>query len=105
MSTVLHEYRERLRAGENPYLELVTSLFAAAQGGAEIGLDERRRELASLFSWAVVSRNLMTPRNSCTFSAARVMWYSAPSLTTRRATLRQTLPISRSRFRTPASRV
>ena len=53
MSTVLREYRERLRAGENPYLELVTSLFAAAQAGAAIALDERRRELASLFAWAV----------------------------------------------------
>ena len=47
------EYRERLRAGENPYLEIVTSLFAEAQGGAAISLDERRRELASLFAWAV----------------------------------------------------
>jgi hypothetical protein len=50
----------RLRAGENPFFELVTGLSAEdwqwrmPTGLAQLlELDERRRELASLFSWAI----------------------------------------------------
>ncbi|TMH80826.1 MAG: hypothetical protein E6H47_15895 [Betaproteobacteria bacterium] len=62
-SFLLDEYRARLRAlkrrrslrdGENPYLELMTLLVAAPSGlSAALELAERRRELASLFSWAI----------------------------------------------------
>src|SRR2546430_15329095 len=57
------EYRARLRAlkrrrslrdGENPYLELMTLLVGAPPGPlVSLDLAERRRELASLFSWAI----------------------------------------------------
>src|SRR5712675_189481 len=59
---LLDEYRARLRAlrrrrslrdGENPYLELMTLLVGAPGLSAALDLAERRRELASLFSWAV----------------------------------------------------
>lgn len=60
---VLEEYRERLaaaartralKASENPQLELMTLLLAApAEAAAKLDLQARRRELASLFSWAV----------------------------------------------------
>jgi hypothetical protein len=60
---ILRQYRERLEAqalapqvaaGENPYLELMTMLLAAPRKlWAELDLEERRRELASLFSWGV----------------------------------------------------
>ena len=60
---LLGEYRERLealarrrslKASENPQLELMTLLLAApAELAAGLALEERRRELASLFSWAV----------------------------------------------------
>ena len=62
-SLLLDEYRARLRAlrrrrslrgGENPYLELMTLLVGAPPGlSAALDLAERRRELASLFSWAI----------------------------------------------------
>ena len=62
-SFLLDEYRARLRAlrrrrslrgGENPYLELMTLLVGAPPGpSAALDLAERRRELASLFSWAI----------------------------------------------------
>ena len=52
-----------------------------------------------------LSRNFKTPRYSETFFAVSSSVYLPPSLTTLRATLRQILPISRSRLRTPASRV
>ncbi len=51
--------RRRLRAGENPYLELVNVLAAGhpwrlSPGLAQVlDLSERRRELASMFSWAI----------------------------------------------------
>lgn len=51
--------RRRLRAGENPYLELVGALAAGdtwrlSPGLAQVlDLGERRRELASAFSWAI----------------------------------------------------
>jgi hypothetical protein len=51
--------RRRLRLGENPFLELVTGLAAGmawqlSPGLAQIlDLSERRRELASMFSWAI----------------------------------------------------
>jgi hypothetical protein len=46
--------RRALRAGENPYLELVNLVMASSPGLSQM-LDpsERRRELASLFSWAI----------------------------------------------------
>ncbi len=50
-------------------------------------------------------RNLGLPRNSRRFSGVTLTGVSTFFCTIRRATLRQTLPISRSRFRTPASRV
>jgi hypothetical protein len=43
--------RRTLSAQDNPYLELVTQLLAAPS--AVLDLAERRRELASLFSWAI----------------------------------------------------
>jgi len=59
----LDEYRARLgalkrrrslRGGENPYLELMTLLVGAPPGlSAALDLAARRRELASLFSWAI----------------------------------------------------
>ena len=62
-SFLLDEYRARLRAlrrrrslrgGENPYLELMTLLVGAPSGlSPALDLAERRRELASLFSWAI----------------------------------------------------
>ena len=62
-SPLLGEYRLRLqsaarrhslRASENPQLELMTLLLAApAEAAVQLDLKERRRELASLFSWAV----------------------------------------------------
>ena len=62
-SFLLDEYRTRLRAlrrrrslrgGENPYLELMTLLVGAPPGlSAALDLAARRRELASLFSWAI----------------------------------------------------
>src|SRR5437899_8043936 len=62
-SFLLDDYRARLRAlkrrrslrgGENPYLELMTLLVGAPPGPlAALDLAERRRELASLFSWAI----------------------------------------------------
>ncbi len=51
--------QRRLRAGENPYLELVSVLAAShpwrlSPGLAQVlDLGERRRELASTFSWAI----------------------------------------------------
>lgn len=51
--------QRRLRAGENPYLELVSVLAASdpwrlSPGLAQVlDLSERRRELASAFSWAI----------------------------------------------------
>lgn len=60
---LLGEYRERLeavarrrtlKASDNPQLELMTLLLgASAELAAQLDLKERRRELASLFSWAV----------------------------------------------------
>jgi hypothetical protein len=60
---LLGEYRERLeaaarrrtlKASDNPQLELMTLLLGApAELAAQLDLKERRRELASLFSWAV----------------------------------------------------
>jgi hypothetical protein len=58
----LGEYRKRLvlakrqtlAAGENPYLELFKSL-TLARPSPLLDLAERRRELASLFSWAIPS--------------------------------------------------
>jgi hypothetical protein len=44
--------RRPLGAGENPYLALFRSLIAAPPS-ALLDLAERRRELASLFSWAI----------------------------------------------------
>ena len=62
-AVILRQYRERLEAqalapqlaaGENPCLELMTMLLAAPRElWAELDLEERRRELASLFSWGV----------------------------------------------------
>src|SRR5258708_3231915 len=61
-SLLLDEYRGRLRAlrrrrslrdGENPYFELMTLLVGAPGLSAALDLPERRRELASLFSWAI----------------------------------------------------
>jgi hypothetical protein len=43
--------RRQLRAGENPYLGLFRRLMAAPP--QLLALSERRRELASLFSWAI----------------------------------------------------
>src|SRR5687767_14098971 len=44
--------RERLAAGQNPYLELFRGLMMS-RPSALLDLSERRRELASLFSWAI----------------------------------------------------
>jgi hypothetical protein len=44
--------RERLAAGENPYLELFRWLMMSRPSPL-LDLAERRRELASLFSWAI----------------------------------------------------
>jgi len=62
-AVILTQYRERLEAqalapslaaGENPCLELMTMLLAAPRElWPELDLEERRRELASLFSWGV----------------------------------------------------
>ena len=62
-AAILRQYRERLEAqalarslaaGENPCLELMTVLLAAPRElWPELDLEERRRELASLFSWGV----------------------------------------------------
>ena len=62
-AAILTQYRERLEAqalapslaaGENPCLELMTMLLAAPRElWPELDLEERRRELASLFSWGV----------------------------------------------------
>lgn len=62
-AAILRQYRERLEAqalapqlaaGENPCLELMTMLLAAPRElWTELDLEERRRELASLFSWGV----------------------------------------------------
>jgi hypothetical protein len=46
--------QEALRPGENPYLALV-ELLTAPGGSPLLDLAERRRELASLFSWAIPS--------------------------------------------------
>jgi hypothetical protein len=43
--------RTRLEAGENPHLDLFRALTASPSALLDLG--ERRRELASLFSWAV----------------------------------------------------
>lgn len=43
--------RRELRAGENPYLELFRLLMSSPS--RLLDLEERRRELASLFSWAI----------------------------------------------------
>jgi hypothetical protein len=45
--------RSALSAQDNPYLELVTQLLTAASPVFDLG--ERRRELSSLFSWAIPS--------------------------------------------------
>ena len=60
---ILEQYRARLEAqarapqlatGENPCLELMTMLLAAPRElWPALDLEERRRELASLFSWGV----------------------------------------------------
>lgn len=60
---VLEEYRDRLagaarlralNASDNPQLELMTLLLATpAEAAGRLDLEARRRELASLFSWAV----------------------------------------------------
>jgi len=62
-AAILAEYRERLEAEvlaaqlgarDNPCLDLMTMLLAAPRElWAAINLEERRRELASLFSWGV----------------------------------------------------
>src|SRR5205085_8207529 len=62
-AAILTQYRERLEAqalaptlaaGENPCLELMTMVLAAPRElWPELDLEERRRELASLFSWGV----------------------------------------------------
>src|SRR6185503_19623349 len=44
--------RARLSAGENPYLDLFRELMMRRPSPL-LDLDERRRELASLFSWAI----------------------------------------------------
>jgi len=48
--TAVSRWRQ-LRAGENPYLDLATLVMASPSRAFD--LDERRRELASLFSWAI----------------------------------------------------
>jgi len=63
VSAILAQYRARLdvqaraarlAAGENPCLELMTMLLAAPRElWPALELEERRRELASLFSWGV----------------------------------------------------
>jgi len=64
---LLDEYRARLersaggaplRAGENPYLELMTDARRCAGLSAALDLAERRRELASLFSGRSRTRGL-----------------------------------------------
>jgi hypothetical protein len=49
--------RRLLHAGENPYLDLVTFLMASPSPVLDLG--ERRRELASLFSWAIPSERAL----------------------------------------------
>src|SRR5262249_49351599 len=44
---------ERLRAGENPLLDRVSALMAGEPWRMSPGLAERRRELASMYSWAI----------------------------------------------------
>src|SRR5437762_11482905 len=71
-SFLLDEYRARLRAlrrrrslrgSENPYLELMTLLVGAPPGlSAALDLAERRRELASLFSWAIPNARAVEAR-------------------------------------------
>ena len=57
--------RRRLHAGENPYLELVSVLAASrawelSPGLAQVlDLTERRRELASAFSWAIPTEHAL----------------------------------------------
>ena len=63
VQAILRQYRERLEAqalapslaaGENPCLELMALLLAAPpELWPELDLEERRRELASLFSWGI----------------------------------------------------
>ena len=59
----------------------------------------------SFFSSAIDGRNRGTPRYSVTLAALTSSLNVLPSTTTLRATLRQIDEISRSRLRTPASRV
>ena len=59
----------------------------------------------SSFSSAMLGRNRGTPRYSVTFSGVMPSWKALPCTTTLRATLRQIEFSSRSRLRTPASRV
>jgi hypothetical protein len=59
----------------------------------------------SFFSSATDGRNRGTPRYSVTLAAVISSLKVLPSTTTFRATLRQMEEISRSRLRTPASRV
>ena len=59
----------------------------------------------SFFSSAIDGRKRGTPRYSVTFSALISSLKVMPWTTTLRATLRQIDEISRSRLRTPASRV
>ena len=59
----------------------------------------------SFFCSAIVGRYFGTPRYCVTRSAVISSEKLAPSVTTLRATLRQIDEISRSRLRTPASRV
>jgi len=107
-SFLLDEYRARLRAlrrrrslqgGENPYLELMTLLVGAPPGlSAPLDLTERRRELASLFSWAIpnaralevlaahaplvdVRRGMGTGRRCCALAASTF----SPTMPRRRA--------------------
>lgn len=66
---VLEEYRQRLAGAarlraldgtDNPQLELMTLLLAApAEAAVGLDLEARRRELASLFSWAVPSTHAL----------------------------------------------
>ncbi len=59
----------------------------------------------SSFSSAILGRNRGTPRYSVTLSGVMLSVVAFPSTTTLRATLRQIEFNSRSRLRTPASRV
>ena len=68
-AAILAEYRARLEsgaraaqleAGENPCLELMTMLLAATRElWPALDLEERRRELASLFSWGVPNQRAL----------------------------------------------